>query len=132
MILLDTSILIEYFKGSEGPLYDKMNKLIDREMPYGICHYVYQELLQGSANEREYTLLKDYLNTLPFYSLRYGKESFENAALMYMNCRKKGITVRSTIDLLIAEIAIENNLYLFHNDNDYTNISKVHKNLKIY
>jgi predicted nucleic acid-binding protein len=49
-----------------------------------------------------------------------------------MNCRKKGITVRSAIDLLIAETAIENDLYLFHNDNDYTNISKVYNILKMY
>jgi len=132
MILLDTSVLIGYFKGSKGTSYDKMNHLVDDEVPFGICHYVYQELLQGSANDREFKLLKDYLDSMPFYDLRYGKESFENAALMYMNCRKKGITVRSTIDLLIAEIAIENDLYLFHNDNDYTNIAKVYKNLKIY
>ena len=57
---------------------------------------------------------------------------FENAASMYMNCRKKRITIRSTIDLLIAEIAIENNLYLLHNDIDFENIMKVYKNLKIY
>jgi len=132
MILVDTSVLIGYFKGIKEPVYDKMNYLVDNEIPFGICHYVYQELLQGSANENEYKLLKDYLTTLPFYSLRYGNESFENAALMYMNCRKKGITTRSTIDLLIAEIAIENDLYLFHNDSDYTNISKVCKALKIY
>ena len=83
-------------------------------------------------NDKEFKLLKDYLDSMPFYGLRYGKESFENAALMYMNCRKKGITVRSTIDLLIAEIAIENDLFLFHNDNDYSNIAKICKNLKIY
>jgi len=132
MILVDTSVLIGYLKGSKGSIYDRMNFLIDNEIPYGICHYVYQELLQGSANEKEYNILIDYLNTLPFYSLLYENKSFENAALMYINCRKKGITVRSTIDLLIAEIAIENNLYLFHNDHDFTNISKVNKNLKIY
>ena len=132
MILVDTSVLIGYFKGIAGSVYDKMNYLVDNEIPFGICHYVYQELLQGSANEQEYKLLKDYLTTLPFYCLRSGNESFENAALMYMNCRKKGITTRSTIDLLIAEIAIENDLYLFHNDSDYTNISKVCKALKIY
>ena len=132
MILVDTSVLIGYFKGSNDASNVKMNYIIDNAIPYGICYYVYQELLQGSANEREYNLLKDYLNTLPFYNLLYGKESFENAALMYMNCRKKGITVRSTVDLIIAEIAIENNLYLFHNDNDYTNITKIYKNLKIY
>jgi predicted nucleic acid-binding protein len=132
MILVDTSVLIGYFKGSNASIYERMSYIADNEIPYGICHYVYQELLQGAANNREYELLKEYLNTLPFYSLRFEKESFENAALMYINCRKKGITVRSTIDLLIAEIAIENNLYLFHNDNDYTNIAKICKNLKIY
>jgi len=132
MILVDTSVLIGYFKGTEGTVYDKMSYLVDNEIPYGICNYVYQELLQGSANEREYKLLKNYLSTLPFYDLLYEKESFENAALLYMNCRKKGITVRSTIDLLIAEIAIENSLYLFHNDSDYINISKVNELLKTY
>jgi len=132
MILLDTSVLIGYFKGSKDAPYDKMNSLIDNEIPFGICDYVYQELLQGSANEKEFKLLKSYLDSIPFYGLRYGKKSFENAALMYMNCKKKGVTVRSTIDLLIAEIAIENDLYLFHNDNDYTNIAKIYKNLKIY
>jgi predicted nucleic acid-binding protein len=132
MILVDTSVLIGYFKGTEGSVYEKMKYIVDNDIPFGICHYVYQELLQGSANEKEYKLLKDYLSTLPFYELRYGNESFENAALMYMNCRKKGITVKSTIDLLIAEIAIENDLYLFHNDSDYTNMSKVNKALKMY
>jgi predicted nucleic acid-binding protein len=132
MILIDTSVLIGYFKGSKGTPYDRMNYLVDEEIPFGICNYVYQELLQGSLNEKEFNLLKDFLESLPFYDLRYGKESFESAALMYMNCRKKGVTVRSTIDLLIAEIAIENDLYLFHNDSDYTNIAKIYKNLKIY
>jgi len=132
MILVDTSILIGYFKKTKKSLYAKMDYIIDNELPYGICNYIYQEILQGAANGQEYGLLKEYLNTLPFYNVQYGKESFENAALMYMNCRKNGITPGSTIDLIIAEIAIENNLYLYHNDNDYTNIAKVYKNLKIY
>jgi predicted nucleic acid-binding protein len=132
MILVDTSVLIGYFNGTEGFLYDKMSQIIDNDIPYDICYYVYQELLQGSSTMQDYELLKNYLATLPFYDLLYGKESFENAALMYINCRKKGITLRSTIDTIIAEIAIENNLYLFHYDNDFTNIAKVYKNLKIY
>jgi predicted nucleic acid-binding protein len=132
MILVDASILIPYFKNAKGNPYDRMDYIIDNDIPYGICPYVYQELLQGSASDKEYNLLKDYLCTLRFYDLMHGKESYENAALMYMMCRRKGITVRSTVDLLIAQIAIENNLYLFHNDNDYTNIAKVYENLKIY
>jgi predicted nucleic acid-binding protein len=132
MILVDTSVLIGYFKNSGGSQYEKLDYIIDNEIPYGICYYVYQELLQGSANEKEYSILKEYLSTLPFYDLLHGKESYENSALMYMNCRKNGITVRSTIDLIIAQIAIENNLYLLHNDNDFSNISGLCKKLKIY
>jgi predicted nucleic acid-binding protein len=132
MVLVDTSVLIGYFKKLNGLPYEKMDFIIDNEIPYGICNYVYQELLQGSRNKQEYEMLKEYLDTLPFYDLLYGRQSFENAALMFMNCRKKGITVRSTLDIIIAEIAIENNLYLLHDDTDYTNITKVYQNLKIY
>jgi predicted nucleic acid-binding protein len=132
MILVDTSVLIGYFKDREGDPYKKMDYIIDNDIPYGICNYVYQELLQGSRNEQEFNLLKEYLNTLPFYELKYGKQSFENAALIYINCRKKGITIESTIDLIIAEIALENNLYILHDDKDFLNISKAYKDLKIY
>jgi len=132
MILADTSVLFGYFKGAKGIPYDKMDYIVDNDIPYGICNYVYQELLQGAGGEQEYQLLKEYLSTLPFYDLKYGKQSFENAALMYINCRKKGIKIRSTLDLIIAEIAIENKLHILHDDNDYINIAKVYKNLKLY
>ena len=132
MILVDTSVFIGYFKNMNGIPYDKMDHIIENEIPYGICNYVYQELLQGTKNKKDFNLLKEYLDTLPFYYLLYDKQSFENSALIYFHCRKNGITIKSTIDLLIAEIAIENDLFLLHNDADFTNISKVIKTLKIY
>ena len=132
MVLVDTSVLIGYLKKSDGIPYDKMDYIIDNDIPYGICNYVYQELLQGSRNKQEYELLKEYLNTLPFYDLRHEKQSFENAALIFFNCRRRGITIKSSIDLIIAEIVIENNLYLLHDDMDFTNIAKVFGDLKIY
>ena len=132
MVLVDTSVLIGYFRKMNGIPYKKMDYIIDNDIPYGICNYVYQELLQGSKNKQEYELLREYLNTLPFYDLRHERQSFENAALMYMKCRKKGITVRSTLDFIIAEIAIENNLYLLHDDMDYVNIGKIYGDLKLY
>jgi predicted nucleic acid-binding protein len=101
-------------------------------IPYGINNHIYLELLQGARNESEYTILKEYLNTLPFYELKYGKKSYENAALLNIKCREHGITIRSTIDLVIAETAIENNLYILHNDNDYTNMAKVIPELRTY
>jgi len=131
MILIDTSILIGYFKGIKGEPYNRLDGFIEQNIPLGICNQVYQEVLQGSKNEKEFVLLNEYLNTLDFYDLRYGKKSYENAAWMYYKCRKAGITPRSTIDMIIAQTAIDNNLLLFHNDNDFIQISRVIPDLKL-
>jgi len=131
MILIDTSILIGYFKGLKGEPYDKLDNLIDQGIPVGICNQVYQEVLQGAKNKKEFDLLKEYLEIMDFYDLRYGKKSYESAALLYLKCRKAGITPRSTIDLIIAQTAIDNNLLLFHNDKDFIQISQVNPDLKL-
>jgi predicted nucleic acid-binding protein len=131
MILIDTSILIGYFKGIKDEPYNRLDSFIEQNIPLGICNQVYQEVLQGSKNEKEFILLNEYLNTLDFYDLRYGKKSYENAAWMYYKCRKAGITPRSTIDMIIAQTAIDNNLLLFHNDNDFIQISRVIPDLKL-
>lgn len=132
MILLDTSVLIDYFKGIDSKPAKLLDDLISNGTPYGINDFVYQELLQGSRTIDEFNKLKEYLETIPFYSLQYGKESYEKAAWLNLQCRKNGITVRSTINLLIAEIAIENNLLLLHNDSDFDNIGKIVKELRMY
>jgi predicted nucleic acid-binding protein len=105
MIIADTFILIGYLKGIEIPPYDKMDFIIDNGIPYGIDTHIYLGLLQGSRNKSEYASLKEYLSTLPFYELKYGKSSYENVAQLNMKCREHGITIRSTIDLIIAETA---------------------------
>ena len=131
MILVDTSILIGYFKGLKGEPYDSLDSFIEQNISIGICNQVYMEVLQGVKTEKEFTLLKEYLNRLNMYDLRYGKKSYESAAFMYFKCRKAGITPRSTIDILIAQIAIENNLLLFHNDNDFIQIAGVIPDLQL-
>lgn len=129
---MDTSVLIDYLKDTKNAATNTLDEIIDNNLPYGICDYVYQELLQGTKTEKEFKKLKEYLETLPFYYLNYGKNSFEKAALLNFKCRRAGVTIRSTIDLLIAEIAIENNLYLLHNDADFDNMAKRVTELKIY
>ncbi len=132
MILVDTSILINYFKGANNPKTKKFEKILENGTPFGINNFIYQEILQGASTEKEFKLLNQYLSSQKFYELNYGTKSYENAAKIYYSCRKKGITPRSTIDLLIAETAIENNLFLFHDDKDYTKIASVIKDLKEY
>ncbi len=132
MILVDTSVLIGYLKGTPGLLYDKFDEIIENNIPYGINNVIYQEVLQGSKTETEFNQLKEYLETVIFYDVYNGIQSYEEAAFKYFKCRKAGITVRSSMDLIIVQTAIENNLFLLHNDNDFINISKVVKELKLY
>lgn len=65
MILVDTSVLIGYLKGSRGKTYDLLDEIIDREIPFGINCYIYQELLQGAKDETEYSRLQEYLGSRP-------------------------------------------------------------------
>jgi hypothetical protein len=132
MILVDTSVFIDYLKGQNNTATEKLDYIFETKIPYGINKFIYQEILQGSRNREEFTTLKEYFETIPFYNLQYGKESYERASMINILCKEKGITIRSTIDLLIAETAIENNLYLLHNDNDFKNMSKIINELKVY
>jgi len=132
MILVDTSVLVDFLKGMNNKGTQSLDYIIDSGIPYGINEYIYQELLQGSRTYEEFQKLKEYLETIPFYYLQYGKESFEKAALINFTCRREGITIRSTIDLLIAETAIENNLYLLQNDRDFQNLSKIIPELQLF
>lgn len=131
MVLVDTSILIDYFKGVENESIEKFNLVLKKEIPFGINHFIYLEVLQGSSTVKDYRILKKYLDTQTFYDLKNGRESYAEAAKMYLKLRQKGVTVKSTIDCLIARVAIENDLFLLHNDMDFTRISG-HFPLKIW
>jgi predicted nucleic acid-binding protein len=90
------------------------------------------EVLQGAASPKDFERLKTYLDSQRFYSLTQKRESFSQAARLYMDCRAKGITVRRTIDCLVAQTAVENRLLLLHNDNDYTRIARVLTHLEFF
>jgi len=132
MILVDTSVLIDYFKGILNEGTEKFQYIQDNNLEFGISNLIYLELLQGARDNNEYEILKEYLEGQIFYDLKNKRKSYEEAAKIYMNCRKKGITIRSTIDLIICQTSIENDLYLLHNDKDFEEILKIYKNLRIY
>lgn len=131
MILVDTSVLIHFFKGVDSESSRKFRIVLQRGIPFGINSLIFQEVLQGAGSEKEYLTLKKYLETQRFYHLREPIDSFAKAAKIYVDCRKKGITIRSTIDCVIAETALENDLFLLHDDKDFDAIAKVVP-LKIY
>lgn len=131
MILIDTSVLIDFLKGIENIKTKQFESIIKNDIPYGISIYTYMEILQGAKTDKEYQLLKEYLETQNIFYLKNNLKSYEYASRMYTKCRRKGITIRSTIDILIAQTAIENNLVLLHNDKDFIKISSVIEELKM-
>jgi hypothetical protein len=131
MILVDTSVLIGFFKGSLTEENQKFEDVLKQRIPFGINSLIMQEILQGASSEKEFELLKKYLSTQRFYHPKDPVESYINAGKIYMECRKQGITIRSTIDCLIAQTAIEYDLLLLHGDNDFRAMSKVVQ-LKFY
>lgn len=131
MVLIDTSVLINYLKNVEDEYTNALNILIENHYPIGINNYIYQEILQGAKSEKEYGILKDYLSLFHFYQLEE-KSSYEAAAKMNVICRNKGVIVRSTVDLLIAQTCIENDIMLLTCDSDFVNMAKVIPELKIF
>ena len=125
MILVDTSVLIDYLKDVDNNGTGKFKEILEKRLPFGINNFIYQELLQGCKSEKDYRLLKKYLDGQKFYDFKGGRESYAKAAGIYMKLRKKGITIRSTIDCLIAQMAMENDLYLLHNDVDFTRMTEL-------
>ena len=83
------------------------------------------EILQGAKSQNAFDRLRRYFSGQRFYRLKNADESHAVAAQMYFDCRRHGITVRSTIDCLIAQCAIEHELMLFHNDRDFKRIAGV-------
>ena len=125
MILVDTSVLIDYFRGAERPHCHAFQWILDGSLPFGINAHIYQELLQGTRLDQEYEKLKTYLDSQVFYQFQNPLESHAQAAQIYRRCRKSGYSGVSTIDCLIAQTAIENDLWLLHHDSDFEKIAKV-------
>ena len=131
MILVDTSILIDLFKGNENKAVDCFRGVIEQQIPFGITSVIYQEVLQGANTKKEYALLDKYLRCQHFLHPKDPINTYAHAAQIYFMCRKKGITLRSTIDCLIACIAIESDFFLLQNDKDFLHMASV-VDLKLY
>lgn len=132
MILVDTSVWIDFLSGNDTSPVAALDELIEQGVPFGLTDIICQELLQGVATEEEYDRLRVFLGTQRFFRVENGLDSYAEAAMLYFRCRRQGITVRSTIDCLIAQIAIENDLLLLHDDSDFQRMAKAIPELKLF
>jgi predicted nucleic acid-binding protein len=122
MLLIDTSVWISVFRDRTGQVRQKLETLIDDRDVF-LARFTQLELLQGSLNEKEWSLLSTYLETQDYVELT--NDSWQAAARIFYDLRRKGLTVRSPIDCCIAQAALENHLLLIHNDRDFETIAQV-------
>lgn len=131
MYLVDTSVWIDYFRDQDNFAVQFFSEILDKKIPYSLSGVIYQEILQGASTKNDFSRLEKYLSTQRFVHPKDLLTTYQDAAYIYYLCRNKGITIRSTIDCLIAQLALENDLILLHNDKDFECIKKIMPNLKI-
>ena len=122
MILVDSSVWIDYFKGTKTIQADKLDGLLGHE-PLAIGDLILTEVLQGFVNERDFKKATDLLTSLMVVELG-GPEIAIRAAKNFLELRRLGITVRKTIDTVIATRCIESGFDLLHNDRDFDPFAK--------
>ncbi len=124
-MLVDTSVWIDFLRAEENEPVEKLRAALARGELVGLTGMVFQEILQGADSEERYEEYRDYFGGQTFFHPRDPIDSYADAALLYFACRRQGVTVRSTADCLIAQIAIENEVLLLHNDRDFDRIAEV-------
>ena len=129
MIMVDTSVWIDYVNGVITPQTDALDKEL-QEGNVATGDLIITEFLQGFRTKGDVTAAQSIMNSLTYFDL-VGKEIAFLAAQNYRVLQSKGVTVRKTIDSIIATCCIEYDLSLLHNERDFTPFAE-HLGLKIY
>lgn len=122
MILVDTSVWVEILRDRSGRPREALEAALDGDEPV-LARFHQLELLQGARDEREWSLLREYLDLQNY--LEAGPDSWTAAARIFYELRRSGKTVRSPIDCCIAVIAMDHDVLLLHRDRDFEAIAGV-------
>ncbi|HWC99290.1 MAG TPA: PIN domain nuclease [Candidatus Sulfopaludibacter sp.] len=117
MILVDSSVWIDYFRGTVTAQTEELDRLLGEE-PLAIGDLILAEVLQGFEKDRDFDAARKMLTSLHVVELG-GEEIAIQAAKNFRALRKRGVTVRKTIDTVIATRCIESGYRLLHNDRDF-------------
>ena len=128
MILVDSSVWIDYFRGTITAQTEILDKLLGHES-LAIGDLILTEVLQGFTNERDFNEVRKMLTSLTVVELG-GLEIAVQAARNFRRLRATGVTVRKTIDTVIATWCIESGYDLLHDDRDFDPFAK-HLGLRV-
>ena len=124
MILVDSSVWIDYFNGRSTPQTAKLDELLGQE-DLAVGDLVLVEVLQGFRDKREFEAARRLLLSLTVVDL-CGPNIAIQAARNYRSLRSRGLTVRKTIDCVIATYCIESGHELLHSDRDFDVFERLH------
>ena len=127
MILVDSSVWIDFFSSSPGRAGAELRRMIEESEPFGLTGIVVSEVLQGLP--RDSAAIERSLAQWDMLEPR-GFETYQKAAAIYRQGRSKGISL-TTIDTVIAAIALENKASVFTLDRDFSRIASL-TGLKMY
>lgn len=121
MILVDTSVWIDYFNGVSTKQTDSLDRILS-EQSVLVGDIILTEILQGFDSDKEFRLAKQALDPLDCVHLG-GKSLAIKAASNFRFLRSKGVTIRKTVDVLIGSWCIEHEVELLQNDKDFDQIA---------
>ena len=118
MIIVDTSVWVDFFRGAPTPKVTQFVDLIERDAIIGLTDIILTEILQGLRTEADVRKVERRL--APFDVLRLvDLDDYRRAASLYRAARRKGITIRRSLDCLIASVCVREGATLLHADRDF-------------
>ncbi|MCY7408425.1 MAG: PIN domain nuclease [Alkalinema sp. CAN_BIN05] len=117
MVIVDSSVWIDYFNGRDTAQTNKLDDLLSSEA-VGLGDLILVEVLQGFREDKDYQIAKQLLTALTVFNL-LGSDIAVKSANHFRSLRKRGVTVRKTADVVIATFCIENNYPLLFSDKDF-------------
>jgi len=123
MMLVDTSVWIDFFAARNTAQVVALESSIDQREDLCLCGVILTEVLQGIRDDRQYKQTESLLSNLIY--LPMDRSTFLLAANIYRTLRSRGITIRNSVDCMIAAVCIEHEANLLHNDRDFDHIADI-------
>jgi predicted nucleic acid-binding protein len=121
MVVVDTTVWIDFFAGRATAQTRRLKSLIEEGEDVAVCGVILAEILQGIKSDEECARLESILRNFLF--LEMSRETFLSAARIYRALRAHGVTIRNSVDCMIAACCIENGAKLLHHDRDFDAIA---------
>jgi predicted nucleic acid-binding protein len=130
MIVVDTSVWIDVLNGNSTKAAECCVELIEAGEPVALTDVIFTEILQGLGSEEEAQLVEEHLRAFPVLRLD-GLEDFALAAELFRSARRAGVTIRKTLDCLIAAPCVRTGAPLLHADADFDRLASC-TSLRLY